>query len=75
VKIPLQGHFALRDDWCTPAAVRAFGEGLRAAGKPREFFEYDADHGFMNEQRPVHDRAHGELAWDRMLGFWAKHLA
>jgi hypothetical protein len=29
----------------------------------------------MNEQRPVHDRAHGELAWERMLAFWGKHLA
>ncbi len=74
VRVPLQGHFALRDDWCTPAAVSAFEEGLRKAGKEAAFFQYDADHGFMNEQRPVHDRAHGEQAWARMLAFWAQHL-
>jgi carboxymethylenebutenolidase len=48
---------------------------MRAAGKAGEFFEYDADHGFMNEQRPVHDRAHGERAWERMLAFWGRHLS
>ena len=74
VKVPLQGHFALRDDWCTPAAVASFEEGLGKAGKDGAFFLYDADHGFMNEQRPVHDRAHGELAWERMLAFWGEHL-
>ncbi|MCX7376700.1 MAG: dienelactone hydrolase family protein [Alphaproteobacteria bacterium] len=74
VKVPLQGHFALRDDWCTPAAVASFEEGLGKAGKDGVFFLYDADHGFMNEQRPVHDRAHGELAWERMLAFWGEHL-
>lgn len=74
VRVPLQGHFALRDDWCTPAAVAAFEGGLKQAGKDAAFFQYDADHGFMNEQRPVHDRAHGELAWERMLAFWGRHL-
>ena len=74
VKIPLQGHFALRDDWCTPKAVDEFEAGLKAAGKEAELFRYEADHGFVNEQRPYHDRAAGELAWERMLGFWKKHL-
>jgi carboxymethylenebutenolidase len=74
VKVPLQGHFANRDDWCTPAAVDGFEAGLRAAKKPAEVFRYDADHGFMNEQRTVHDRTAAELAWERTLSFWAAHL-
>jgi len=74
VKIPLQGHFATRDDWCTPAGVAAFEQGLSEAGKHADFYHYEADHGFMNEQRPVHDRAHGETAWGRMLEFWRQHL-
>lgn len=74
VKIPLQAHFANRDDWCTPAAVSKFEAGLRAAGKNAEIFRYDADHGFMNEQRQVHDRGAAELAWERMLAFWGKYL-
>jgi carboxymethylenebutenolidase len=74
VKVPLQGHFANRDDWCTPKAVDAFEAGLKAAGKPAEFFRYDADHGFVNEQRTYHDRKCSEQAWERTLGFWRKHL-
>ena len=75
VKVPIQGHFAIKDDWCTPAAVQAFEAGLKAAGKSYEFYSYNSDHGFVNEQRlDVHDRAAGELAWERTLGFWKKHI-
>ena len=74
VKVPLQAHFANRDDWCTPEAVDKFEAGLKAAGKAADVFRYDADHGFVNEQRDAHDRAAAELSWERTLAFWAKHL-
>ena len=75
VKIPLQGHFASRDDFWTPAVVDAFEQGLKAAKKEHEFFRYDADHAFMNEQRmAVHDRHAAELAWGRATAFLHKHL-
>ncbi len=75
LKVPLQGHFANRDDWCTPAAVDGFEKAAKAAGRSVEFHRYDADHGFVNEQRDYYDRKCGELAWERMLDFWKKHLA
>lgn len=75
VAIPLQGHFASKDDWCTPAVVDAFEAGLTAAGKTAEFFRYEADHGFVNEQRmSAHDRACAELAWSRAVAFFKTHL-
>ena len=75
IKVPLQGHFALRDGWCTPETVDEFEAGLKAAGKKPELYRYDAEHGFVNEQRPdAHDQAHCELAWQRTLGFWRQHL-
>lgn len=75
VKIPLQGHFASRDDWCTPQVVDAFEKGLKAAGKSAEFFRYEADHAFVNEERAaVHDREAAELAWGRATEFFRKHL-
>ena len=75
VRIPLQGHFANRDDWCAPKVVDAFEAGLKAAGKSFEFFRYDADHAFANEQRmSVHDRRASELAWGRATEFLKKHL-
>ncbi len=74
VKIPLQGHFATRDDYVTPAAVNVFEAGLRAAGKEFEFFRYEADHAFANEARmAVHDRHASEMAWDRAIEFFKRH--
>src|ERR1700751_747513 len=75
VKIPLQAHFASKDDWCTPQLVDAFEKGMKAAGKSLELFRYDADHAFVNEQRmSVHDRKAAELAWDRATTFFRKNL-
>jgi carboxymethylenebutenolidase len=74
LKVPLQGHFANRDDWCTPEAVSTFEAGAKAAGKSIEFHRYEADHGFVNEQGSYYDRKCGELAWERMLAFWKRYL-
>lgn len=74
IRVPLQGHFASQDDWCTPALVDAFENALHKARPASEIFRYDASHAFMNEQRGVHDRACAEQAWDRMLSFWQRHL-
>jgi carboxymethylenebutenolidase len=76
VKIPIQGHFALKDTWITVPMVDAFEAGLKAAGKTHEIFRYDADHAFVNEQRaPVHDRQAAEQAWERAVAFFKKHLS
>jgi carboxymethylenebutenolidase len=74
--VSLQGHFATRDDWCTPEVVESFESGLKAAGKTCEIHSYQADHAFANEQRlPVHDRKAAELAWSRTVDFLSRHLA
>ena len=44
IRVPLQAHFANDDDWCTPALVDDFKAALKRAGKPAEFFRYDARH-------------------------------
>lgn len=75
LRVPLQAHFASRDDWCTPQTVDAFEASLKAAGKSAEIYRYEADHAFVNEQRSVHDRACAELAWGRMLDFFERNLA
>ena len=36
IKIPLQAHFANKDDWCTPSAVDAFEKAMKSAGKSLE---------------------------------------
>ena len=75
VRVPIQGHFANRDDWCTPAAVDAFEAALKAAHKTAEIYRYDADHAFLNDQRSeVYDAAAANLAWQRSLDFWKRYL-
>ncbi|HUZ66775.1 MAG TPA: dienelactone hydrolase family protein [Beijerinckiaceae bacterium] len=75
IRVPLQAHFANRDDWCTPKAVDDFEKALKEAGKDAAVFRYDADHGFVNEQRAeAHNRKEAELAWGRALDFWKRHL-
>ena len=74
LKVPFQGHYSNSDDYVTPDRVDAFDVEFKTAKCEGEIFRYDADHAFMNEQRDAHDRAAAELGWQRMLGFWKKHL-
>ncbi|WIT13917.1 dienelactone hydrolase family protein [Paucibacter sediminis] len=75
IKIPFQGHFASRDDWCTPAAAAALEKRMRAAGAQPELYHYQADHAFFNNARPeVFDAACAQLAWERCMDFLRRHL-
>ncbi|MDT8999968.1 dienelactone hydrolase family protein [Paucibacter sp. APW11] len=75
LRIPLQGHFASRDDWCTPAAAAALEQALRSHGQQPEFHHYQADHAFFNSSRPeVFDAAAAELAWQRSVEFLRRQL-
>jgi carboxymethylenebutenolidase len=76
VRVPLQGHFASRDDWCSPEVVDRFERELRAAGKVFELYRYEGDHAFMNsDRREVYSEASAKLAWSRMVDFFRRHLA
>lgn len=75
IAIPLQAHFANRDDWCTPAAADGLEQAMTGAGRSPQVFRYDADHGFFNERRgDVYDAACGQQAWDRMTEFLGRTL-
>lgn len=75
IAIPFQGHFATRDDWCTPAVAQELETAMRAAGRQPDIHHYEADHAFFNAARPeVHDAAAAELAWRRSLAFLHQHL-
>lgn len=73
---PFLGHFATRDDWCTPEKVDDFEARMKAAGLHPQIHRYEADHAFSNVTRPeVYDAAAAELAWQRTLDFLKQHLA
>jgi len=76
IRIPLQAHFASRDDWCTPTLIAQVEAGAKAAGHPAEVFRYEAAHAFFNATRPeVYDAEASRQAWERTLAFFRKHLA
>jgi carboxymethylenebutenolidase len=74
IHIPLQGHFANKDDWCTPAAVDELDAALARAGTPYEIHRYEAAHAFANERSAAYDLASAEEAWNRMLAFLQRPL-
>jgi carboxymethylenebutenolidase len=75
IRIPLQAHFANKDDWCTPAAADALEKAMKGAGSSPEIYRYDAAHGFFNERRAdVYDANCAQQAWDRMIAFLSKNL-
>lgn len=72
----VQGHFARRDDWCTPARVDELEQTLRKASVRAEIYRYEAGHAFANEtRREVHDPASTAQAWDRTVKFLKAQLA
>ncbi len=75
IKVPLQGHFATEDFWCTPPVVAACEQKLKQGQVNYQFYSYSAQHAFMNEQRQdVYDAAAAEQAWQRCIEFCRQHL-
>jgi carboxymethylenebutenolidase len=74
VRIPLQGHFASGDDWCTPADVDRLERALSGSSVEHEIHRYDAPHGFSNEDTHNYRADVAEEAWRRGMRFWANHL-
>jgi carboxymethylenebutenolidase len=75
IRMPLQGHFANKDDWCTPAAVDDLETTLNAAGVKHEIYRYDAAHAFANERSAAYDVACANQAWERMAAFLGAQIA
>jgi carboxymethylenebutenolidase len=68
--VKIQGHFAARDQKCTPDRVDVLDRSLKRRGGVHEFHIYEADHGFLNPNRPeVQSASEAQLAWNRSLDF------
>jgi carboxymethylenebutenolidase len=75
MRMPLQGHFANKDDWCTPAAVDDLERTLKTAAVRHEIYRYDAAHAFANERSAAYDVASANQAWERMAAFLGAQIA
>jgi carboxymethylenebutenolidase len=74
IRIPIQGHFANQDDWCTPQVVDEFEKAMTQAGNKPEVYRYDAAHAFANEKSPAYNADCAKKAWERMLAFLGANL-
>jgi len=74
IKVPVQGHFALEDEYFPLLMVDALEKRLMEAGVEHEFHRYDARHAFGNETGPNYDPDATRRAWERSLSFLDRHL-
>jgi carboxymethylenebutenolidase len=74
IRTPFLGHFAQRDNWCTPEKVNALEQRLRAGEVDHELHRYDADHAFMNPTGPGFDASTAAAAWKRTVEFIDQRL-
>ncbi len=76
VDAPILAHFAATDGWAIPEKAEEIQRTLAARGAAMELHIYDAEHAFMNEQRPeVYSAAAAALAWTRTVAFLRQHTA
>ena len=74
MRVPFQGHFASRDDWCTPEAADELEAALKSSGATYEMHRYEGEHAFFNEESEAYDADASALSWPRTLDFLGKHL-
>ncbi|HYP77914.1 MAG TPA: dienelactone hydrolase family protein [Polyangiaceae bacterium] len=75
IRVPFLGHFAQRDNWCTPEKVAALEQRLTAGGVDFELHRYDADHAFMNPTGSGFSAAAAASAWQRTVEFIDQRLS
>jgi len=75
IKIPLQGHWAERDEFFGIERVDELERALRAADVWHEFHRYDAKHAFINPGGlGNHHPEHADKAFERTVAFFKHHL-
>jgi carboxymethylenebutenolidase len=75
VRVPIQAHFAKKDDWAVPSGAEEIQKNVRAGGGLMDLYQYDAGHAFMRSNDPaVYDEASAKLAWERTFEFLKKHV-
>jgi carboxymethylenebutenolidase len=74
VRVPVQYHFALRDQYVSSAEVDSFAVLMKNIGTHFERFNYDAEHGFFAHNRTaVFNEAAAAQSWERTITFLRQH--
>jgi len=75
LRASLLGFFGGLDAFIPATEVQKLRDVLATNGKDAEIILYpDADHGFMNEERPSYHPARATEAWAKTIAFFRSHL-
>ncbi|MBM9469291.1 dienelactone hydrolase family protein [Nakamurella leprariae] len=75
VTAAIQGHYATIDR-ITPEAVQATAAAIREqSGVEADIRFYEAQHAFVNDERPSYDAAAATTAWAAAVAFLREHVA
>lgn len=82
IRVPVLGHWATQDAFFPVEGAGKLEEKLRGGGVDATFHRYLAHHAFANEDAvgdgriagTQYDPAWAQLAWDRTLTFFGRHL-
>ncbi len=74
--VAVQGHYAEKDGFFGPDAVKSFQDDLRAAGVEADLYIHPGvDHAFVNDTRPeVYDEQEATRAWRDTVAFFKAEL-
>ena len=81
IKIPIQGHWGLRDAFFNIEGVNKIAARLQEAKVVHEFHTYDAEHGFHNPNEVGnaglghYHKESADVAWRRSVDFLKANLA
>lgn len=76
LNVPLLGLFGNDDTGPSPDQVNQHEAELKRLGKDYEFHRYDgAGHGFIYYHNKNYRQEQAMDAWEKIFGFWAKHLS
>ncbi len=74
LRAAVQGHYATRDR-ITREAVEATAAKIREqSGVEADVRFYEADHAFVNDERPSYDEASAHAAWAAAVAFLKEHV-
>jgi carboxymethylenebutenolidase len=74
IQTPLLIHYAA-DDPRINASQEAYRSALEKNGKDFVMYTYEGTrHGFHNNSTPRYDEAQANIAWERTMAFFKKHL-
>ena len=74
IKVPVQGHYAAKDDTIPVADAQRFEQELRQRGATAEMFIYDTGSHFHSFHEPFYNPEAAGLSWERTLKFFKLHL-